>query len=60
MDVLGAGLITLLNGITAVVDRAFSPAALCILAVIAGVSRLASIDLEELDRRSAKPTVPRH
>jgi hypothetical protein len=60
MDTLGAGLITIFNGLHAAVSHVMSPVVLAICVLGASLAWLAAVDLEELNHRGTKPRVGRH
>jgi hypothetical protein len=60
MDTLGAGIITIFNGLHAAVSHVVSPLTIAIGLLAASLAWLAAVDLEELNHRGAKPRVGRH
>lgn len=60
MDTLGNGLISLANGAWLAVDMIVSPVTLAIAALVTGLTWLALIECDELDRQGTKPEVGLH
>ena len=60
MDALGSGLVTLVNGLLAVLGALGNPVSLALVAIGASLAWLALVRIEELDRQGTKPTVTRH
>jgi hypothetical protein len=57
---LGAGLVTVTNGVFAVVDLLLSPVPLALAVCAGGMWWLAGIELEELTRQGTKPEIQLH
>lgn len=60
MDILGSGLITLLNGFLAMLGALASPIAIAVVLCAAGLGWFALLEIDELDRQGTKPEVGRH
>lgn len=60
METIGNGLITLANGAWLAADTLVSPLTAVLLALGAGLSWLALIECDELDRQGTKPEVGLH
>ncbi len=60
MSVLSAGLLTLLNGLLALVGAIISPVALAVLVLGVGFLWLARLEIDQLNRQATKPEIGRH
>lgn len=60
MEALSAGLVTVANGLIAVLGQVTSPFAVAVGLLAAAFSWLAVVELEDLDRQGTKPETPRH
>lgn len=60
LDQLSQFLVTLVNGLLAGVHGALSLRTLLVLVTLAGLAWLSAVEIEELDRRGAKPVIRRH
>jgi hypothetical protein len=57
---LGAGLVTVINGVFAAIGLILSPVPLALFVTAAGLWWLAGIELEELTRQGTKPEIQLH
>jgi hypothetical protein len=57
---LGAGAVTLFNGVWALITTLASPITLAVVVSAAGFFWLAGIEVEELNRQGTKPDVQLH
>lgn len=60
MEILGAGLITLLNGTLELLLRAASPVTIIVAVLGVSLGWLCLIELDELDRQGSKPEIGQH
>lgn len=60
MEILVAGFTVIANGLLTVARAVLSPVAALVLIMAAGLAWMAVIEIEELNRRSSKPTTPLH
>lgn len=60
METLGAGLITLANGVLDMSGRVLSPVVFVFALLIVSLGWLCLIELDELDRQGSKPEIGRH
>jgi len=59
MDVFANGLVTIFNGITTIVDGLLTPVAVMAILLACGLTWLALIELDELNRQGTKPEIER-
>jgi len=60
MDALLSGLITLLNGFLAMVGALASPITLGLIILAGSLAWFARLEIDEVNRQSAKPEIGRH
>ena len=60
MEILGSGLITLLNGFLAMLGAFASPMAIAAVLCAVGLAWFALLEIDELDRQGTKPEIGRH
>lgn len=59
MDVFANGLVTIFNGVTTIVDGLLTPVAVMAILLGCGLTWLALIELDELNRQGTKPEIER-
>ena len=60
MEIFSSGLITLLNGLLAMVGALASPVVVALVLAGLGLAWLCRLEIDELNRQSSKPEVGRH
>lgn len=60
MDILGAGLTTLINGTLELLLRVASPVTVIVVVLAVSLGWLCLIELDELDRQGSKPEIGQH
>jgi hypothetical protein len=60
MDILGAGLTTLINGTLELLLRVASPVTVIVVLLSVSLGWLCLIELDELDRQGSKPEIGQH
>lgn len=60
MEILGSGLITLFNGLVAMVGAVSSPITIAVVLCALALGWFAMLEVDELDRQGTKPEVGRH
>jgi len=60
MEAITAGLVVILNGVFTLLGTLFTPVVGIAVLTLLGLGWLAIIEIEELNKRSSKPTTPLH